>query len=89
MLAPIELLGPIANYIYVRYISGDKVVEASQEERYSKDAPQKLAQLNEYRQQKNAFWPRVEEVKNEWVWYIVAAGVAGVTVERGLRALLH
>lgn len=89
MLAPIELLGPIANYIYVRYISGDKIVEASQEERYARDAPKKLEQLNEYRTAKNAFWPRVEEVGNLWVWYVVGAGVAGVAVERGLRALLH
>ncbi len=37
MLAPIELLGPIANYIFLRYVGGDKENEASQGQQYAKE----------------------------------------------------
>jgi len=89
MLAPIELLGPAANYIFMRYFSGDRMQEASQSERYAKENPPKKAQFDEYRQSKNSFWPKIDEVGNEWVWYVVGAGVAGVAVEQAVKAMLH
>lgn len=87
MLAPVELLGPIANYVFLRYFGGDKENEASQEERYKKEDPTKMAQLNDYREAKNSFWPGVEELKNQWTWIVVGASAVGVALEQGLRSL--
>jgi len=89
MLAPIELLGPVANWFFLRYVSGDRQTERSQEERYSAEAPEKKAEFDDYRATKNSFWPTLQELKNEWTWYVVGAGAAGAAVEYGLEALLH
>ena len=87
MLAPIELLGPIANYAYLRYIGGDKQLEASQDARYARDDPVKKAHLEKYRETHNAFWPDPSQLKNAWTWIVVGAGAAGVVVEQSLRAV--
>ena len=89
MLAPIELLGPIANYLYLRWVGGDRQTEASQQERYEKDDPVKKGHFEKYQEEKNSFWPGLEEVKNTWTWLIIGAGAAGVVVEQGFRALHH
>lgn len=89
MLAPIELLGPAANYIFLRYFGGDSQTEASQTRRYSQSAPEKMTQLDEYRNEKNSFWPSAQELQNQWLWVVVGAGGAGIVLERGVRALLH
>ena len=85
MLAPLEILGPIANYIFLRYVGGDKENEASQEERYTTEDPAKKEQLEEYRSQKNSFWPGVEEVKNTWTWVVLGCGAVVVAFEHTLR----
>ncbi|RFN50751.1 duf1295 domain protein [Fusarium flagelliforme] len=85
---PITALGSIANYIFLRYIGGDKENEESQAERYSKHDVVKAAEFNEYRHQKNSFWPKVEELGNSWTLGVLAAGVAGVFLEKGLRNVL-
>lgn len=82
MLAPVELLGPLANYIFLRYFTQ---TEASQEASYEKDDPAKKAQLDEYKGTKNSFWPGVGELQNSWTWIVVGAGAVGVVVEQGLR----
>src|SRR2546429_8591136 len=71
MLAPVELLGPLANYVFLRYFSGDKENEASQEERYARDYPAKKDELEVYRNEKNSFWPSVQEINNQWTWVVV------------------
>lgn len=43
MLAPIELLGSLANYAFLRYLGGDKATETSQERRYSVSSLEKHA----------------------------------------------
>jgi steroid 5-alpha reductase family enzyme len=88
LLHPITALGPIANYIFLRYIGGDKENEESQAERYSKHDVVKAEEFNEYRHQKNSFWPKLEEFRNSWTLGVLTAGVAGVLLERGLRNVL-
>ncbi|KAH0428457.1 hypothetical protein CcaCcLH18_09015 [Colletotrichum camelliae] len=89
MLHPLAVLGPIFNYIILRYLGGDKENEASQEERYAKTSPVKLQQLREYRAEKNSFWPAVKEWNNQWVWIVAGAGVVGAAIERGLLAYFN
>jgi hypothetical protein len=87
MLAPVELLGPIANYAFLRYFGGDAEKEQHQERRYSASQPEKFAELKKFREDKNSFWPRTEEFQNKWLWIVLGAGAAGVVVEQTLRSL--
>ncbi|KAK1670975.1 hypothetical protein BDP55DRAFT_732594 [Colletotrichum godetiae] len=89
MLHPLAVLGPAVNYIVLRYLGGEKVTEASQEERYAKENPLKFQQLQEYKRDKNSFWPSFGEYDNKWVWAVAATGVVGVAVERGLLAFFR
>ncbi|KAJ0295415.1 hypothetical protein COL5a_000162 [Colletotrichum fioriniae] len=86
MLHPLAALGPVVNYVVLRYLGGDKVTEASQEERYAKENPLKFQQLQEYKRDKNSFWPSIGEYDNKWLWIVAATGAIGVAVERGLLA---
>ncbi|KIL90285.1 hypothetical protein FAVG1_06015 [Fusarium avenaceum] len=85
---PITALGPIANYVFLRYLGGDKQNEESQAERYSKHDAVKAEEFQVYRQQKNSFWPKVEEFSNTWTLGVLGVGVAGVALERGLRSAI-
>jgi hypothetical protein len=86
----LALLGPVANYIFLRYVGGDKENEANEEQRYQETDTRKLQQLQEYKVNKNSFWPRVEELSNPWFLAVAAAGVGCVIVERGVREyILH
>lgn len=87
MLAPVELLGPLANHLFLRYVGGDAQTEASQLERYEKENPTKFVEMQQYRKEKNSFWPAVAELQNPWAWTILGAGVAGALLERGLKVL--
>lgn len=82
------LLAPVANYAFLRYVGGDGQNEKSQEERYEERDLKKAKDLKSYKMEKNSFWPRVEELKNEWTWIVVGAGVAGVVGEWGVRKFL-
>ncbi|OLN97717.1 hypothetical protein CCHL11_07947, partial [Colletotrichum chlorophyti] len=86
MLHPLAALGPFFNYFILRYLGGDKENEANQEERYAKENPLKHQQLQQYKREKNSFWPSVAEWNNKWVWIIATVGAAGVAAERGLLA---
>jgi hypothetical protein len=79
---PYSLLGPLANWFFLRHLGGDKENEASQETRYRAEDPGKLLELNEYKMTKNSFWPSVNEVANKWLWTVIGAGAAGVALER-------
>jgi hypothetical protein len=57
-------------------------------ERYEKEDPLKAVEFRQYREEKNSFWPNVREVGNKWSWVVIAAGVAGVVLERGVRSVL-
>lgn len=82
-----SLIGPVANYLFLRLVGGDKENEASQEQRYRESNPSKLKQLKEWRGEKNSFWPGLKELGNIWVWGLVALGGAGVGAERYLKTL--
>ncbi|KAH0353623.1 DUF1295-domain-containing protein, partial [Aureobasidium melanogenum] len=85
MFNPLSLVGPLANYAFLRFIGGDKQNEESQEQRYKTEAPKKYAQLEEWRASKNSFWPALREVTNPWSLALVGIGAVGVLAERGLR----
>lgn len=87
MLAPVELLGPLANYAFLRFFGGDAEKEKHQTRRYSASQPEKFAELEQFRREKNAFWPTAQELSNKWLWTVVGIGAAGVAVEQTLRAL--
>lgn len=89
MLAPIELLGPLANWFFLRYVSGDRATEMSQDERYAKESPDKKAQFDQYKTQKNSFWPAVNEFKNEWTLTVLGIGAATALAEVALKEWLH
>ncbi|KAF2210697.1 hypothetical protein CERZMDRAFT_113226 [Cercospora zeae-maydis SCOH1-5] len=72
-----QLLGPAANYFFLRWIGGDRENEASQAERYSKDSKSKSAQFELYQLQKHSFWPSVFEIANPWTWLVSGIGAAG------------
>lgn len=82
------LLGPLTNYIFLRFVGGDKQNEASQETRYRAEDPLKYEQLQSWRREKNRFWPGLTEVVNPWTWAVVGAGVVGVIAEEGIRGWL-
>lgn len=85
MLAPIELLGPLANYFFLRYFGGDKQKELDQKRRYSIHEPEKFRELEDLKKEKNAFWPALEELGNQWLWVVLGCGVLGVGIEEGFR----
>ncbi|KAI1382988.1 DUF1295-domain-containing protein [Hypoxylon trugodes] len=87
-LHPLALLGPIVNYVFLRFIGGDRENEQAQEKRYSKGNPVKFQQLQQYKQTKNSFWPRLSEASNKWVWTVAAIGAGGVALERSLSSIL-
>lgn len=72
-----QLLGPAANYLFLRWIGGDRENEASQAERYEKEDRQKLVQFELYQLQKHSFWPSVFELGNAWTWFIAGIGATG------------
>ncbi|KAL4893253.1 DUF1295 domain protein [Aspergillus ambiguus] len=82
---PLALLGPIANYAYLRVVGGDTQNEASQEVRYKSQDPHKYLQLQTWRQEKNSFWPGLSELANPWTWVVVGSGLVGVVIEEGIR----
>ncbi|OWY54324.1 hypothetical protein AA0120_g4226 [Alternaria tenuissima] len=87
MLAPVELLGPAANYAFLRFFGGDAEKEKHQERRYSASQPDKFRELEKFRADKNAFWPSVDELSNKWLWTVLGVGGLGIAVEQTLRAL--
>ncbi|KAF2729761.1 DUF1295-domain-containing protein [Polyplosphaeria fusca] len=87
MLAPVELLGPLANYLFLRFYGGDKQKEKFQTRRYSSFSQEKFAELERFRSEKNAFWPAAQEFGNKWLWIVLGAGGLGVAIEETLRTL--
>ncbi|KAL4954383.1 hypothetical protein BDW69DRAFT_140554 [Aspergillus filifer] len=85
---PLTLLGPIANHVFLRLIGGDAENEATQEERYAKEDPAKKVQFDEYRAEKNSFWPAAKELGNKWSWIVLGGGAVGVLLERSVRMMV-
>ncbi|KAI5862513.1 DUF1295-domain-containing protein [Durotheca rogersii] len=85
-LHPLTLVGPVANYVFLRFIRGDRENEKNQEKRYSRENPVKYQELQQYKSAKNSFWPGPAEIGNKWLWAVVAAGASAVVVERAALA---
>jgi steroid 5-alpha reductase family enzyme len=85
---PALFLGPLANYVFLRFVGGDAELEPSQEERYNEFDPAKERQLRAYRAEKNAFWPAPAELANPWALAVLGAGAAGIAIEKIVRALV-
>ncbi|KAF7712866.1 Uncharacterized protein PECH_001980 [Penicillium ucsense] len=85
---PLVLLGPLTNYLFLRFVGGDKQTEQSQEERYRENAPEKYEQLCAWRKEKNSFWPSLREITNPWTLAVLGCGFVGVGLERALRRSL-
>ncbi|KAI0399973.1 DUF1295-domain-containing protein [Xylaria palmicola] len=82
MLAPIEVLGALANYAFLRYVGGDKQTERHQARRYSESSPEKFADFQRRRATHNSVWPKTDVLTNQWLWAVVGAGAAGAAVEQ-------
>ncbi|KAK4245876.1 DUF1295 domain-protein [Corynascus novoguineensis] len=88
MLAPISLLGPLANHFFLRYVSGDKENEASQARRYGAGDVAKKADFEKYRHERNSFWPDLGQIRNKWTWVVLGCGAAGALADAAVRAML-
>ncbi|KAJ5887230.1 hypothetical protein N7504_011277 [Penicillium tannophilum] len=82
---PVILLGPLANYLFLRCVGGDKQTEASQEERYQATDAEKLTQLREWKREKNSFWPSFKDLINPWALVIYSCGFMGAFAEEVVR----
>ncbi|KAI8631777.1 DUF1295-domain-containing protein [Xylariaceae sp. FL1651] len=88
MLAPIEILGCLANYLFLRYVGGDKQTERHQARRYSESHPEKFADFQRLKESHNSFWPKADVLTNKWLWIVVGAGAAGAAVEQAIHHLI-
>ncbi|KAJ5033862.1 hypothetical protein NUH16_005280 [Penicillium rubens] len=82
---PVVILGPLANYLFLRFVGGDKQTEASQEERYKSQDPHKHEQLQQWQREKNSFWPGLRDLVNPWALAVAGCGFIGVVIEEGFR----
>ncbi|KAK6512761.1 hypothetical protein TWF506_008928 [Arthrobotrys conoides] len=71
---PIMFMGPIANYIFLRFIGGDKENEQYQIEKYQKESVRKYEEYKQWKAEKNSFWPGIREVGNVWTWVVLGIG---------------
>lgn len=82
---PLQLVGPLSNLVFLRFIGGDKENEASQEQRYKTSNTTKYAQLQQWKGEKNSFWPSPKEIANPWTWALVGVGAVSVFAERFVK----
>ncbi|KAJ5971395.1 uncharacterized protein N7479_001313 [Penicillium vulpinum] len=82
---PVIILGPMANYLFLRFVGGDKQTEASQEERYKSDDPHNYGQLRQWQREKNSIWPGLQDLVNPWALAVAGCGFIAVVIEEGLR----
>jgi hypothetical protein len=82
MLAPIEILGALANYLFLRYVGGDKQTERHQTRRYSESNPEKFADFQRLKETHNSVWPKADVLTNKWLWIVAGAGAAGAALEQ-------
>ncbi|KIW10450.1 hypothetical protein PV08_11414 [Exophiala spinifera] len=88
----LTFLGPVANYVFLRHVGGDRQTEAYQKDQYnvaaqrgSTEAAVKLSDFEHYKTRQNSFWPKPDQVKNKWTWIVVGIGAVAAVVERGIR----
>lgn len=85
----LTFLGPLTNYVFLRYFGGDREGEAQQKSRYTQGAQQgdeqavkKLDDLRQSRAERSSFWPDPKQLANKWSWIITGIGAAGALVEK-------
>ncbi|OQD88933.1 hypothetical protein PENANT_c003G02343 [Penicillium antarcticum] len=83
---PVVLLGPLSNYLFLRFVGGDKQTEASQEERYKAQDAHKYEQLQHWQKENNSFWPSPKDLMNPWALAVAGCGFIAVVLEEGMRA---
>jgi len=82
---PLQLVGPLSNLVFLRFVGGDKENEASQEQRYKTGNATKYVQLQQWKAEKNSFWPSPKEIANPWTWALVGIGAVTVFAERLIK----
>jgi steroid 5-alpha reductase family enzyme len=82
MLAPIEILGAVANYVFLRHVGGDQQTERDLARRYSENNQEKFNDFQKFRETHNSVWPKADVLTNKWLWILVGAGAVGVAIER-------
>ena len=76
---PLVLLGPLANYGFLRYMGGNKENESSQGEPYEKaDNEEKMQDLRKADEEKKSFLAAPGEIKKPWLWTFVRLGAIAV-----------
>ncbi|KAJ5157737.1 uncharacterized protein N7482_008837 [Penicillium canariense] len=83
---PVVFLGPLANYVFLRFVGGDMQTEASQEKRYQAENSPKYEQLQNWRGENNSFWPAWKDLTNPWAFAVAGCGFIGVVVEEVVRS---
>lgn len=86
---PIMFVGPLANYISLRFIGGDKENERYQMEKYEKESVRKYEEYKQWKREKNSFWPGIGEVGNLWTWAVVGIGGLAAVGEYAGRTLFY
>ncbi|KAK4205095.1 hypothetical protein QBC40DRAFT_292289 [Triangularia verruculosa] len=88
LLTPIAMVGPLANYLYLRLVGGDKTDEYSRTRRYSSEDVSKKIEFDRYRRERNSFWPDKSQIYNKWTWIVVGCGVTGALLERVIMGIV-
>ncbi|EPS43466.1 hypothetical protein H072_2512 [Dactylellina haptotyla CBS 200.50] len=78
---PAMFLGPVCNYVFLRFVAGDKENDRYQMDKYARESPSKYEELLEWKAQKNSFWPGWREVANGWTWAVVGIGAVAAGAE--------
>lgn len=76
-------------YRFPQLLTNSRQNEEYQKERYSKDDPNKYLEFQEYRRQKNSFWPSFSELVNPWSLVCIGTGAAVAGVEYLLETQHH
>lgn len=83
---PVVLLGPVANYVFLRFVGGDKENEAKQEARYKDLNEKRYREFQAYKVEKNSVWPSLRELGNPWTLAIAGGGVIAAFLQEVAKA---
>ncbi|KZT59074.1 DUF1295-domain-containing protein [Calocera cornea HHB12733] len=78
------LLGPAANYVYLRFVGGDSG-EGESVGQYAREDTRKWIDWKNWAKEVNSFWPGLNTVANKWSYIVLACGAGTVVLERALR----
>ena len=55
---------------------------------YARNNPAKYAEFNQYKDDKNSFWPRLSELTNRWTLAVVGAGMSTLALQKAVEAMM-